>query len=334
VEIACCFAPSAATPEHIALAEELGYSRAWCYDSPAIYADAFMTLAVAASRTRRIRLGVGVITPHLRHLVANAGSVALLATLAPERVDVGVGAGFTSAVLIGRGPSRWMDVEAYVVGLRALLRGEQIEWDGATVQLLHGHAAGVRVPTEVPVWVAAHGPRGHDVGMRVADGIITNPRHGADPLPTMARHGVLFTGTVLEDGETLDSARVRAAAGPGAALALHLGEGGPLAGTPEAAGFAAAAAAVPTHRRDLAVHGMHLIDVSPLDDPFLTPDVIARGTVSGTRVQIAAALDELEREGATVAFYQPAGPDIPRELRAFAEAAALRTATLSPVGDS
>ena len=49
--ISCVFAPSLETPAHIELAERLGYRRAWCYDSPALCADPWMVLALAAART-------------------------------------------------------------------------------------------------------------------------------------------------------------------------------------------------------------------------------------------------------------------------------------------
>ena len=51
VEISCAFAPSMDTPDHVALAEAMGYRRAWLYDSPALYPDVWMTLARAAERT-------------------------------------------------------------------------------------------------------------------------------------------------------------------------------------------------------------------------------------------------------------------------------------------
>jgi 5,10-methylenetetrahydromethanopterin reductase len=38
---------------------------------------------------------------------------------------------------------------------------------------------------------------------------------------------------------------------------------------------------------------------------------------------VARRLAQLRDAGATAVLYQPAGPDIPRELEAFAEAAAL-----------
>ena len=146
MEIGCLFPPTMDTPEHIRVAEELGYSCAYVYDSPAFLADPWMTLARAAERTSRIRIGVAAITPRLRHLVANAGAIATLCTLAPDRVDVVVGSGFTSQLMLGKGPARWAEVEAYVLALKALLRGEDVEWDGAIVGLKHGALAGVKLP--------------------------------------------------------------------------------------------------------------------------------------------------------------------------------------------
>jgi alkanesulfonate monooxygenase SsuD/methylene tetrahydromethanopterin reductase-like flavin-dependent oxidoreductase (luciferase family) len=56
MKISAAFPPVPATPEHIGLAEKLGYSTAWVYDTPALQLDCWMTLALAAARTRRIRL--------------------------------------------------------------------------------------------------------------------------------------------------------------------------------------------------------------------------------------------------------------------------------------
>ena len=39
IEISAAFAPGLDTPDHIALAERIGYTRAWVYDSPALYHD-------------------------------------------------------------------------------------------------------------------------------------------------------------------------------------------------------------------------------------------------------------------------------------------------------
>lgn len=137
MDVSCAFATSLETPEYIALAERLGYKRAWCYDSPALYADVWMTLARAAERTSVIGLGPGVLIPHLRHVMTNAAAIATLKALAPGRVAVAIGSGFTGRLAMGQRPHSWKAVREYVLALRALLRGEQVEWEGAVMQMLH-----------------------------------------------------------------------------------------------------------------------------------------------------------------------------------------------------
>lgn len=53
--ISCVFAPSLDTPAHVELAGRLGYRRAWCYDSPAVYTDPMRgTRADIAARLRAL----------------------------------------------------------------------------------------------------------------------------------------------------------------------------------------------------------------------------------------------------------------------------------------
>jgi 5,10-methylenetetrahydromethanopterin reductase len=336
MEINSLFPPSLATPDHIVLAEELGYQRAWVYDVPVSFADTGITLGIAAARTTHIRLGVAVFTPHLRHLTMNAALIAHLATVAPGRFDAAVGAGFTSAAYLARKPSKWADVENYVKALRTLLRGGEVEWDGALVSLMHSPVTGIRFPVEVPMWIAAHGPKGFETATRLGAGVLTAPIHGHTPVPVTGLCGLTFAGTVLEENEPFDSPRAIEAAGPGAALALHLGEHGPLAGMDEAIGYAEAIAALDERRRHLEVYRGHLIDLNPIDRRFVTGEVIRRASMTGTALEIAAQLRRIEDAGATAVFYQPAGPDIPRELRAFRAAAELRheLPTMSPAESS
>jgi 5,10-methylenetetrahydromethanopterin reductase len=323
MEIGCAFAPTISTPEHIAEAERLGYAFAHVYDSPVLFADAWMTLGRAADRTSRIRLGVCVVTPHLRHPVDNAAAGATLAALAPGRVEIVVGAGFTSAALIGRKAARWAEVETYILALRALLAGKEIDWDAARITLTHPRLSGLAPVTDVPLLAAAHGPKGFATARRVADGIVTNPSHSHEPIPFEGRCIVTTYGTVLDGGEDLASDRVLYAAGPGAALALHLGDFGPLAGTDEARGYQEWLAAVPEERRHIETHREHLIGVTDQERPFVTPKAIEAATNTGSPEQVRQRVEQLAQSGATSVVYQPAGPDIPRELRAFAAAVGL-----------
>src|SRR4051794_260549 len=97
LELSCAFATSMETPSHVELAERLGYRTAWCYDSPALYPDVWVMLALAAQRTSTIRLGPGVLVPSLRHVMTNAAAIATLEGLAPGRVVVAVGGGDRAA---------------------------------------------------------------------------------------------------------------------------------------------------------------------------------------------------------------------------------------------
>jgi 5,10-methylenetetrahydromethanopterin reductase len=323
MELGCLFPPTMATPAHIEQAEALGYRRAYVYDSPAFLADPWITLALAARRTSRIALGVCAITPRLRHVVATAGALATLAALAPGRTEVVLGSGFTSQLMLAQRPARWAEVAAYATALRALLAGQETEWDGALTGLKYGALAGVPVPAAVTLRVAAHGPRGYAVADELGCGIVTNISHRGSnpPPPDMSRVQALYYGTVLDPGERLDSARVLDAAGPYAAFQLHIGEHGLAADRSERAAFAAAVDRIEPRRRHLEVHRGHLIELTEQERPVITPALIAQTTGTGTAREVRGRLAGLAGAGTAGVLYGPMGPDIPRELAAFAAAA-------------
>lgn len=325
MKIGCLFPPTISTPDDIVLAEELGYEYAFVYDSPTFLADAWMTLARAAERTSRITIGPSVITPELRHLVANASAIATLQTLAPGRVEVVVGSGFTSQLMINRGPIGWRKVEDYVNALRSILSGEDIEWEGATIGLRYGELSGIEFPLEVPFRVAAHGPKGYAVAERSAQGMVTNLGHHTanTGAASMSDALILYYGTVLDDGEPLDCDRVIDATGPAAAFQLHIGEQGVASDSPEAAKYHEFISSVAEDRRHLEVHRGHLIEVTEAERPLITAELIQRSTATGTAEETRASLKEIASSGVEGVLYGPMGHDIPRELERFAECAGL-----------
>jgi 5,10-methylenetetrahydromethanopterin reductase len=200
MKISCAFPTTLDSHEHIALAEELGYERAWLYDTPQQSPDVWMMLALAAERTGRIGLGPGVLVPTLRHPMVNAAATAALAALAPDRVVVAFGTGFTGRRAMGYRAVPWSYMDRYIRAYRGLLRGETIEWEGARMRMLHppGHAA--PRPVEVPVIIGALGPKGAAVARELGDGLyvtMTLPEFAND----FSCVSFLFWGTVLEEGE-------------------------------------------------------------------------------------------------------------------------------------
>lgn len=326
--ISCVLAPSLETPAHIELAERLGYRRAWCYDSPAMYADPWMVLAVAAGRTAVIGLGPASLVPSLRHPVVTAAALATLAGLAPGRVSTAFGTGLTGRMMLGERPLRWAEVEEYVRTVRALLRGEEVSRNGSVLRLSQpsGFAAGL--PADVVVLIAADGPRGRAVAAEIGDGVLTAraPRQSADP---GGRQVLLAFGTVLDDDEDPASPRAVAAAGPALAAAYHAiyeskGAGG-VDNLPGGREWREAVEAVAAPRRHLAVHQGHLVTLGQHDEALLAKaaPLLASWTMTGTRADIGARLRALASAGVTEIAYQPMGPDIPRELAAFAQAAGI-----------
>lgn len=192
-----CIRHRVGRPNHVALAESLGYRRAWLYDSPAVITDVWMTLARCAERTTRIGLGPGVLVPSLRHPMVNASAIAELATLAPGRVAVAVGTGFTGRLALGHRPIRWSDVADYVRCLKTLLAGETAEWEGARIRTLQLPGFGAPRPLRVPLLIAADGSRGRAVATELADGVFSaaSPADRAwrpeSTLPVGVRHRAL-----------------------------------------------------------------------------------------------------------------------------------------------
>ncbi len=324
IEISCAFATSLDTPEHVALAEELGFRRAWLYDSPALYPDVWATLALCAERTNRIGIGPAVLVPSLRHPMTNAAAIAMLDHMAPGRLNVAIGSGFTGRMTLGQRPLSWKYVRRYVLALQSLLRGEATEWDGALMQMMHPEGYAPSRPISVPMILGVGGPKGARVADELADGVfVTNPH--PQPGAETRRCVVLSFGTVLDDGEDPGSARVLDAAGHGGAVALHgmYERGGDVTRFPGGAAWRAELESIPAAERHLAVHDLHLIGLTKRDARVVNGDMLRQLGLARTASEWRARLSELEASGATEIAYQPAGHDIPGELRRFAQAAGL-----------
>ncbi len=319
--ISCAFATSMDTPEHVEIAERLGYERAWLYDSPALYPDVWVQLCRAADRTSRIGLGPGVLIPSLRHPMTTAAAIATLVGLAgAERVHVGVGSGFTGRFALGQKPLPWAKVQAWVECVQALLAGGTPEWEGARIAMLQPEGFGSARPIEVPFVIGAAGPKGRAVAHAVGDGMILA---GGAPEPGIGWQASLTMGTVLDDGEVPTSERAYAAAGHAAAVSYHFLAENELGieRIPGGAEWVAAYEAVPTEVRHLSIHDLHLIDVNERDRAVVTPETTAAAGVVWTPAELRERLAQQEAAGITEIAYQPAGPDIERELATFIDAA-------------
>ncbi|WP_193044717.1 LLM class flavin-dependent oxidoreductase [Mycolicibacterium baixiangningiae] len=324
MEISCAFATASNTPAHVRLAESLGYERAWLYESPAVVTDVWMVLSRCAEQTTRIGIGPGVLVPSLRHPMVNASAIAELVNQAPGRVAVAVGAGFTGRLALGERPMRWQHVADYVRCLRALLAGETAEWQGARLRMMQLLGFGAPRPIDVPILVAADGPKGLAVATELGDGLFSVAPPGSAAAADLSWRAQLCFGTVLDDGEEVTSPRAVGAVAAAAVLHYHavyerLGAVA-VDALPGGPSWRAELEARPRGERHLAIH---LVEPGP--QVGLDRLVRCSGAVglTGTAAQVADEVARYAAAGVTELVYQPAGPDIERELDAFARAAGL-----------
>ncbi|MDT9700262.1 LLM class flavin-dependent oxidoreductase [Streptomyces sp. P17] len=330
LDVSASFATTLDTPEHIRIAEELGFRRAWLYDTPQQSPDVWMTLALAAERTHRIGLGPGVLVPALRHPMVNASGAAALERLAPGRVAVAFGTGYTGRRAMGQQPVSWAYMSRYVSTFRALLRGETVEWEGSPMRMLHTPEFLPSTPDTIPVYIAAIGPKGTAIAESLGDGLFIMGTDGISEGARKFKNVVYGTaGSVLDDGETLTSERLRTAAGPALAQLFHISYelGGEeavkaLPGGPE---WLAVVLDTPEAERHLAVHNGHLLRLNDADTAAWNAGghTLVGHTLTGTAGDVLARVQDLAAKGVTEITYQPAG-DIRRELEAFADAVGIR----------
>ena len=304
-------------------AESLGYDRYWSYDSPALYGDLWIALARIAEHTDRIGVGSAVAVPSLRHVMVTASAIATIESLAPGRLAVAFGTGYTARKALGQKAWKWVLLEEYVTQLRALLAGEVVDVDGGAAQMLHLPGFIPPRPIEVPILLAPLGPKGMEVTTRVADGAMVP---AGMPVPAMDWSAVFATGTVLDPDEDHTTPRVREAAGPWFTASYHaVWESAPEAvdGMPGGAEWRKVIEERPERERHLLVHTGHVEGVPDHEQPLLDaagPALLDSGW-TGDAGAVRAKAQEAAAAGATEIVYMPAGPDIPRELDAFMAAA-------------
>jgi 5,10-methylenetetrahydromethanopterin reductase len=324
--LACAFPPSRELPRYARLAEELGYERLWLYDSPALYGDIWMAMVRVAEATNAIGLGTGVAIPSLRHVMVSASAISTIEELAPSRLVVAFGTGFTARQSMGQSPMRWADLATYVTKLRALLNGQVVEVDGAQCQMIQSPGFGSPRPINVPLLVAPMGPKGFGVAQEVADGVVlatepATPIDGRWPI-----RALLVTGTILQPGEDSTSLRVRNALGPAFTTSYHAVWQWGGEAVDQMPGGAEWRARIEAERsgpeRHLAVHEGHLVTVTDRDAPTLDaagPGLLDTGWTSVAR-GFRDRMDHAGSLGITQVIVTPSGPAIEYELESFAAA--------------
>lgn len=151
----------------VVAAEAAGLDEVWIADE-GVARDPMPVLAAAAGRTERIRLGVGITSPLLRHPGAIAATAATLDELSDGRAVLGLGVGGgLSLDPFGLHTERPVGVVADAIRLARGVLGVT----AVTGRVTYDPPAHAMPARAVPIWVGARGPQLVRLAAAEADGL-------------------------------------------------------------------------------------------------------------------------------------------------------------------
>ena len=323
------------------LAEDSGFKTCWFYDMQLMSSDIYACMALAAEHTTSIQLGTGVIAASNRIAPVTASSIATINYLAPGRTILGVGVGgFSARRSMGFPPVTVKQLRTYVEQVQGLLQGEDVRYrEGERerwVRLLHPKEGHINLQDQIPIYLAANGPRMLALTGAMADGWITfisglatvkqqteSFKRGISLMAEGAKAAgrkaakpyvsISTTGCVLRPGESLLSARPKARVGPFGIIAAHATWEATLGLQDKVAqefsrhtssseeyndylDHYAATIGSAPDRRHLDVHTGHLMYFKPGEERFLTEEMVG-STVTGSPDQVLEQLHAWEDVG-------------------------------------
>ena len=328
MDIGVCVASHVRDIDYMVRAEELGYSHAWLADSQMLWSDCYAALALAAVRTSRIKLGTGVAITGTRPAPNNASGIATINALAPGRTFFGVGAGNTAMRVMGLPPQRIAEFDRYLETVAPLLRGEEAthHYGGQDLPIRHimPDKGFVNFDDPIPLYISGFGPRSLALAGKHGDGAVlalpANPAvmaglwhrieagaHTAERQLDRASYytTALTTMVVLDPGEAVDSARVKAECGAMAMAAVHFSYDQYRNFGRQPPGFMNGIwqdyrrmiESYPAERRHQRIHGGHNCWVLPEEEQFLTAEVLQASAMIGTQGQLLERLHGLAEAG-------------------------------------
>ena len=338
-----------------AYAEEHGFHTVGFVDSPLLYADPFVAMALTAERTSTLRIGAMLAIPSNRNAASCVNAIATVNRLAPGRTFLGIGTGFTGRAVFGLGALPVARFAEYVRSCRALLDGEEVlHRDGEqSRQIRLRHAEGRYIDTtRIPIYMAADGPRALAATGEAADGWITSLQfshfmetsvevlggawtaikrsaaaagRSMDDAYTMASAGFC----VLDEGESPTSPRALEHIGAYAMLPFHA-----YADNPAIADHLPPAIRdrldiyerevlarfdVGADRRYQETHRGHLSHLLEGEAEVLTDEIVRMTTLTGTAQEIADVLRRLEGVGLRNITLNPPPRLVRETVRTYAE---------------
>ncbi|MEU3524719.1 TIGR03842 family LLM class F420-dependent oxidoreductase [Streptomyces sp. NPDC038707] len=148
-------------------AERNGFRYGWTFDSAVLWQEPFVIYSQILANTERLTVGPMVTNPGTRTWEVTASTFATLNDMFGNRTVCGIGRGDSAMRVAGRKPNTLARISEAMKVIRALGRGEEADLGGTRIRI-----PWIREGAELPVWMAAYGPRALKTAGEEADGFI------------------------------------------------------------------------------------------------------------------------------------------------------------------
>jgi probable F420-dependent oxidoreductase len=149
-------------------AEQAGFTYAWFFDSHVLWRECYVTMAMCMEHTSSIRFGPCVTNPGVREWSVAASLFATLEIQSGNRFDMGLGRGDSSRRVLGHKPLNAETMLEFANAVKGMVRGDEVQYDKSVAPVQIPWANGY----EMPVWIAAYGPKVLAAAGTEADGLI------------------------------------------------------------------------------------------------------------------------------------------------------------------
>ena len=145
-----------------------GFNYIWFFDSHIIWSDAYTQIAASMQHTDHVRYGPLVTNPRVRDWSVAASIFATLNRMSGGRMEMAVGRGDSSMRVMGKKPATLARLVDFVNAMRTMTRGDSYEYEHSPNPVFMDWTEG----HELPVWIAAYGPKALKVAGEHGDGLI------------------------------------------------------------------------------------------------------------------------------------------------------------------
>lgn len=159
--------PASKVIELTKMAEELGFSHGWTFDSHVLWQEPFVIYSQMLAETENMVVGPMVTNPGTRDWTVLASLFATLNEMYGPRTICGIGRGDSALRYINLKPKTLATTVEAMRVIKALVAGEEVEYNGKRIDI-----PWIEEGWDLPVWMAGYGPKALATVGRHADGYI------------------------------------------------------------------------------------------------------------------------------------------------------------------